>query len=388
MKRLKWVIATMLLAAVPVLGWVSIAHAQKFSNTIEEGRTVNSSLYSAGRTIDIRGTINGDVFCGGQTITISATVKGDVICAGQDVTIDGIVEGDVRVAGQLVTIKGDVKRSATVAAMSFSLDAGAKVGQDLTTVGDQANIKGAVGRDIVASGNNLIFNGMVGRNAKAEGATVRLKGDARIAGDFTYTSDRDVQKERNAAVSGDTVHNRPEQEPSGPSFSLGLYLFVLVGFVLIYVAIAFLFPQFLRRTSGQIRSNFLKSFLVGLAGSFLVPMLALGLIMSLIGIPLVFFALLAFLFASALALPIAAFYTGRLVFRDKQKSAVLIALAGGAILTTTYFFWMVGVFFIMLSYWTGLGALLLTLKDHIRSSDTETPQPPAKPKKVKAKATA
>jgi hypothetical protein len=41
-------------------------------------------------------------------------------------------------------------------------------------------------------------------------------------------------------------------------------------------------------------------------------------------------------------------------------------LVGGAVLTTSYFFWIVGIFFIMLSYWIGLGALLNTLKGHIK----------------------
>lgn len=378
MRRLKWIVGVLLLAAVPVFGWVSIAHAQKFSNTIEEGRTVNSSLYSAGKTIDIKGTINGDVFCAGQNITINAVVKGDVICTGQDITIDGTVEGSVRVAGQMVTIKGAVGRSATIASMNFSLDAGAAIGQDLTTAGDSSNIKGKVGRDVLAAGNTVAFNGIVGRNAKADGNNIQLKGSARIAGNLDYTSDRKVDTAKGAVVAGKTSQVVPKKDGnSGPRFSLGLYLFLLFGLLLIYLSIAYFFPQFLRKTTDKIKENFLKSFLVGLAASFLVPMLALGLIVSIVGIPLVLFLLLAWLFASTLALPIAAFYVGRLVFRNSRRNPLLVILVGGAILTTSYFFWIMGVFFLMLSYWTGLGALILSLKEHARPAAPELAEPVA-----------
>ncbi|HEX9153644.1 MAG TPA: polymer-forming cytoskeletal protein, partial [Candidatus Saccharimonadales bacterium] len=95
MKRFRWVIGTLLLAVVPVLAWVSVADAQRFSTNVDQGQTVDSSLFSTGKEIEINGTINGDIFCAGQNIKINATVHGDVICAGQDVTIDGKIDGDV-----------------------------------------------------------------------------------------------------------------------------------------------------------------------------------------------------------------------------------------------------------------------------------------------------
>jgi cytoskeletal protein CcmA (bactofilin family) len=383
---------------------VGIAQAQRFSNSVDEGQTVNSSLYSAGRDINIKGTINGDVFCAGQTVRIDATVHGDVICAGRDVTIGGKVDGDIRVAGQFVTVKGNVTGSATVAAMNFSLDAGRMVGRDLTATGDTLNIKGSVGRDVLANGNNVTLNGLVGRNARTEGSKIRLKEGARIAGNLTYTSSNNVQLASGAVVKGKTDHIKQEHKRTGPRFSLGLYLFLLLGLLLICLSIAYFFPQFLRKTSDQIKNSFFRAFLTGLIASFLVPMLSFGLIVTIIGIPLVFFLLMGWLFASLLTLPIAAYYVGRLIFKDQNKSPLLIVLVGGVLLITTYFFWLVGVFFVMLSYWTGLGALLLALKGHARPSqpleepeqiaveesgvaDESATSEPVKPKKTTRKTT-
>ncbi|MEK7153411.1 MAG: polymer-forming cytoskeletal protein [Patescibacteria group bacterium] len=366
MKHLKWALGGLLLAVVPVFAWVSIAGAQRFSNTIEEGQTVNSSLYSAGKNIEINGIVNGDIFCAGQTIKIDAVVHGDVICAGQDVTISGKVDGDVRLAGQLVTIKGDVGQSATVAAMTFSLDAGTKVGRDLTATGDTVNLKGAIGRDVVAAGSTLIFNGPVGRNVKADGSKVTLKNSARITGNFTYTSDNKAEVIKGAVVEGKTHRPESAKPDKGRSFNVAFYLFALFGLLVIGLSIAYFFPQFLRKNSSHIKDGFAKTLLVGLIASFLVPMVSLGLIVSVIGIPLVVFLFLAWLFGAALSGPITGYYVGRLIFRDKKKHPLLIMLVGGAVLTTAYFLPLAGILFLMLAYWLGFGALLLSLKEHVK----------------------
>lgn len=379
MKHLKWAVGVLLLAIVPVFAWVSVAHAQRFSNSIDKDQTVDSSVYSGGKNIDINGTINGDVFCAGQTITVDATVNGDVICAGQDVTINGKVTGDVRVAGQTVSMNAKVSGSATVAAMSFSLDADAAVGRDLTVTGDSMNIKGNVLRDVVASGNALTFNNTIGRNLKADGTNIKLKDGAKVGGNFTYTSNKQADVAKNADVKGKTEQSRPKAGSNDTffkKFNLGFYLFMLCGFLLVGLALAWLFPRFLQKNSSYIKNSFAKTLIVGLVASFLIPMLAIGLIVSLVGIPLTFFLLIAWLFGAALSGPVAGYFVGRLVFRDQPKNPVLIMLVGGAILVTAYFFPLAGILVLMLAYWLGLGALLLSLQEY-------TGQAKSKPAKTK-----
>jgi cytoskeletal protein CcmA (bactofilin family) len=388
MKHLKWAVGVFLLAIVPVLAWANIASAQTFRSTVDEGQTVNSSLYSAGKNIDINGTINGDVFCAGQTITIDATVKGDVICAGQDVTVNGTVEGDIRLAGQTVSVGAKVGRSATVAAMSFSLDADAKVGQDLTATGDTLNIKGAVQRDAVASGTSVTFNGPVGRNVKTDATKVRLKSDAAIAGNLAYTSHNKIERDSGAKVAGDTKQIKPSETKNNGGifnkYSLGFYLFILFGLGLIAIVLALMFPRFMRRTSGQIKASFAKTLIVGVAASFLVPMISIGLALSIIGIPLVFFLLIAWLFGALLSGPIAAYYVGQMVLR-RRAHPVAIAALGTLILVTAYYLPIAGVLVMMLAYWLGFGALLLSMQPHVRPADSSDDEPAAKPAKKAAK---
>jgi cytoskeletal protein CcmA (bactofilin family) len=349
------------------VAWVGVANAQRFGATVEEGQTVNSSLYSAGKVVDINGTINGDVFCFGQTVTINAVVHGDVICAGQDVTIAGKVDGDVRVAAQVVAIEADISRNVTVAGMTFSLDADAKVGRDLTATGDNLNIKGVVGRDAVLGGSTITLNGAVGRNVTADGANLKLKNDVAIAGNFTYTSTNKADIASGATVEGNTTRTAEDANKgnAGWSFDIGFYLFVLSGLMLLGLSLAFFFPQFIHQTSGQVKRSFGKAILTGLVASILAPVLLFVLLISFVGIPLAVLVLFALLLGFALAGPIAGYYVGRLVLHN-QKNPLLIMLVGGAIAITACFLPWIGLLVFVIAFWIGFGALLLTLKDYVK----------------------
>lgn len=368
MKYVKRIVAVLLLAAVPVFAGVTLASAQRFSTTVDENETVRSSIYSMGKTIDINGKIEGDVFCAGQSVTIEAEVWGDVICAGMDVTIAGKVHGDIRVAGQTVTIEAQTEQSVTVAAQKFSLDVGAVVGRDLTATGDNMNIKGSVGRDVLSSANEVTFNGVVGRDVKANGTKIRLKQDARIAGNFTYSSRSDAEMAKDAVVMGITKKETPKQENRSwlSKFSVSFYLFILFGVLLIALVLAHFFPRFIKKGSTYIQEGFAKTLVVGLAASFIVPMLALGLIFSIVGIPLVLFMLVGWIFGAMLSVPIAAYFAGSLILRRRTQNPLLIATVGSIVLVTAFFLPLMGILFVMLAYWLGFGSLILSLKDASR----------------------
>ena len=51
MKLAKRALGVLLLVAVPMLAWAGLTQAQRFSNSIDEGEVVNSSLYSTGRNV-------------------------------------------------------------------------------------------------------------------------------------------------------------------------------------------------------------------------------------------------------------------------------------------------------------------------------------------------
>ncbi|HEU5121411.1 MAG TPA: hypothetical protein VFT59_01075, partial [Candidatus Saccharimonadales bacterium] len=317
--------------------------------------------------ITIKGTVYGDVYCAGQKVTVDATVYGDVLCAGMDVTILGKVEGDVRAAGQFVTLKGEVSKSASIASMNFTLDAGAKIGQDLTATGTQLNLNGSIGRDVVANGDKVMLDGLVARNAAITGSEVELQDGAHVTGSLHYTSERDAAIASSARVDGETHRSTPvEHKQDNGGFSIMPYLFMLVAFTIMVIVLAALFPRFMQKTSGQIIDSPLKTLAVGLVGSIVVIAILVGLLITLVGIPLALLLMLASIVGALLTGPVVAYWIGRLILRNKETTnPVLAALIGSPILIVLSVLPWIGPLAMLVAYWFGLGALLLALWPYV-----------------------
>jgi cytoskeletal protein CcmA (bactofilin family) len=367
MKHLKVIVLALLFGATPVVAWAGLAHAQTFSANTDEHRTVNSTLYSAGHTVDVRGTVNGDVFCAGETVTVNATVHGDVICAGQDITIKGHVDGDVRVAGQTVHIGAQVQRNLTLFAQTFTLDSDAKVGQDALVNGGTSDVQGSVGRDMILNSSDGTVMNTVGRNLRFSGDDLHIRSGATVHGDVQYTSTHDADISSLAHISGSTHHTVPDQSRRHGhrgmvvGFSLGFYLIALMLLGVTALVLVLLFPKPLHEVSGVIARSMGKTLLTGFLAGLAVPIAFFVLLFSLVGIPLAVILLLAWFLVLLLSGPVAAYYLGSMVLA-KSKNSILMMMLGTFLLVTLYFVPVIGMLAMLVASWLGSGAILLMLK--------------------------
>jgi membrane-bound ClpP family serine protease len=145
---------------------------------------------------------------------------------------------------------------------------------------------------------------------------------------------------------------------------------MIIGLGIITLALALLFPRFMRGNALRIKNEFTKTLIIGLVASFLVPMISIGLVLTLVGIPLVFFIMIAWLFGALLSGPIAAFYIGQMVLRNR-KNASLIAVVGSVVLVTASYLPVAGVLIVMLAYWLGFGALIQALRAHMHTAEDD-----------------
>lgn len=368
MKRWKIGLTALAVMALPMFAWAGLASAQRFSATVGEGETVDSSLYSAGRTVDINGTVHGDIFCAGMNVTINATVRGDVICAGQNVTVKGKVEGDVRLAGQTVSIDADIARNVTVMAQAFSFDADSRAGGDVTAAGDTANIKGQVGRDLLVSSSSFTLNGAVGRHVDATSQKVEMLTNARVDGNFTYTSSSAATIPPGANIRGEVTQKTPEQYERSGGSSIGMYLYFLAAFLLIALVVILFFPQAVRKTVGVAHRHLGKALLAGFIAGIALPVALFALAVTFVGIPLAFMLLIAWVGLTMVSGPIAAYWLGRTLFK-RIKNSVAVMLLGATLLFALSILPFVGFIVMLIAYWLGSGAALLTLKRHMPRPD-------------------
>jgi hypothetical protein len=369
MKRTKYLLIA-LLAALPILGWVAVAHAQGFRGgndvTVPASETVNSTLFVAGNTVDIAGTVNGDIFCTGQNITVSGSVNGDVICAGQTVSVSGTVNGNVRLAGQQVTLGAKVSGNASIGAQTYTQTSSGHVGRDLSVGASLATLNGSVGRDVASGSKTLEVANTVGRNVQFSGQDLKLTSGARVSGSINYTSNNTLQRSSGAQVAGTITRHTPSRHAKrvGPAFGWAFALYMYLSVVVTSLLLVLLFPRVFEHAARTARRRMGLTFLVGFVTSIVVPMLLIALLFTVVGISFALLAGLAWLLLVIVSSHVAAYLLGHFVLSG-SRNAILVMLIGAAILFLVYLLPVIGFLVWLVASWFGLGALLLQVRRRV-----------------------
>lgn len=354
-----------LLAAIPIIGIAITANAQSFRTgdniTVPQNRTLNSTLYAAGQSIDVAGNVQGDVICAGQNITVSGTVTGDVLCAGQSIHINGTVEGNVRLAGQNVTISGKIGKNANIISQSFTTDSNSSIGQDVGITGQDSVLNGKVGRDLAAASGSVIVNNNIGRNIQGTINKLTLQGDATVQGFIDITSSHAIQRDNGSEVQGKiTRHQPPESNNNTSWIGLGwlFTVYVLVAMLIVTLVLILVMPRAFQAAANLALRSLGRTILIGIAATIVVPIVILGLMFTIIGIPLGILVLLTWLIVLFLSGPFAAYLLGRMLLRDNARNAILVMFVGAIVLLILYLIPFLNILVLLLALWFGVGMIL------------------------------
>ena len=285
--------AVLLASALLVLVLPGAAMAAEVRNgtsaVVAPGETLNDDLFASGQTVTVAGRVTGDVYAAGQTVVVTGTVDGDLLAAAQQVVVDGTVNGNVRAAGAVITVNGHVGRSVTGAAQQVNIGSSGSVDGSLVAAGETISAFGPVGRGITAGGGTLQLGGPVGGKVLAWANTLSLGPSTRIAGDLEYHS------ESQAEIPGGTVAGRVQYDPiqrearQAPVlnglFDFGGLVWLFGSAILGALAIIFA-PRASARAVELGRQQPLLTFGVGLLALCTVPLAALLIGVTLVGIPL------------------------------------------------------------------------------------------------------
>jgi cytoskeletal protein CcmA (bactofilin family) len=212
---------------------------------------VGQDLRVAGGNIIVNNIVNGDVVVAGGTVelTSNASVKGSILVAGGQVVINAPVEGNITVRGGDVTINSEVKGKVSVTA------------SQKLTIGSRAN----------------------------------------IAGDVSYISPNEAQIDSGAVISGNLAYTpMPVRNKGvGKAGIAAALTFLWLGKMIALAVCALVIFYFFRKETNQVAEsalqNFPKQLLRGFIFLFLVPIAVVILMITLIGLPLAFIVLFAYL---------------------------------------------------------------------------------------------
>ncbi|PSP56733.1 polymer-forming cytoskeletal protein [Halobacteriales archaeon QS_1_67_19] len=299
---------------------------------VEEGETVDDDLTVYGGTAIIRGTVNGNLTAFTGNVYVPGEVDGDLEAFSGNVRINGTVTGNAN------AFSGNV----------FLAESG------------------RVGGQLQAAGGNVVVNGEVGGDVQAGAGTITVGPTAVVGGDLLYDGELSLSDE--ARIDGETRQESDTGGFSGPSlpswfgFAYGFVVHLLLGAVALLA-----FPRFSRGLAGRAASTPLRSGGVGLLLFLAVPILAVLLFVSVIGIPLGLLVLVLYPFLLWLGFVYGAYAVGAwllsLASVRNRWAGLLVGLAGASVAGLVP---VVGGLLQFLVLLIGLGALGRTLVGRYR----------------------
>jgi hypothetical protein len=354
------------------------AHAQAPPANTEPERTDN--YYAAGNRVEITGPMAADVIVAGRQVDISQRVAGDILAAGWRVALTGPADDDVRIAAAEVVVNTTVAGDLTVAGGDVAIGPLTRVSGRSWITGSTVRINGIIERDLNIAGATVEIAGEIRKPLHVVAEKLEVLGSARILAPLTYRGSTEARIAEGAIVNGPITYDQiPKNEARrARSFTAISSVLFFIHLVLAGILVVMFLPQVETSVVSTLRAQPGRSLLAGFVMLVTIPVAALLLVISVLGLPIglamgALYALALFggVLATAFFLGDAEarlFKVGPIVTRGQHA---LLLLAGVFTLTLLRAFF--GGFIVFASILFGVGALMLSVY-HLHSPKP-TPAP-------------
>ena len=231
---------------------------------------------------------------------------------------------------------------------------------DVVVIDGDVTVRGTVTGDVVVVDGAVTIRGTVAGNVVAVSGQATLGRRGRIAGDLIYGDEKPIQAP-GSQVSGDV--EKVDVGNASVVGAIGVWVALVASMFLLGMLLLLLAPRAAEAVARTARSKALVCGLVGLLAFFLLPVIAIAVCFTIIGIPLGIVLLLLVLPLYAIAYVTTALVLGRLILK---KSRIVAFLVGLVILGLLTLIPIAGGVIGFLAIVFGLGALIMSLL-HARS---------------------
>ena len=310
--------------------------------TVLAEQSFDEDAYIFSNDVTFNGTATRDIISACQNFELGQTARvgGNINVAAQDIRLAGTVERSVRVAARTVTVTGTIGGDLVVAAQTLRIDPGARITGDLILAAQQATVLGSVDGEVRGNVGSLdVTNGRVGQNVSVSVDDLAVTGTSQVGGAIRYSGDSSPNIAASATVTGpiertesSAVSAGDYSIASGLAWSVARLLSLLfTGLIVVLVA-----PVAVSTVADGVRRRLPATLIVGVIAIVLVPLIAILLLITLIGIPVSIVALLLYGVALYLSQVFVGLAIGRAIlprgWRSYGRGFNILAMAIGVLL--------------------------------------------------------
>ncbi|HUG14564.1 MAG TPA: hypothetical protein VMM78_06035 [Thermomicrobiales bacterium] len=334
--RRRLALAALLLALIPA----TVVAAEIVSgDQIVISDPVEGDLYLLGSDIIIDAPVNGDVLAAAGRIQILAPVTGSVHAFSGDVIIRADVGGSVMAAGSSVIIAADIGHAVRAAASDVIVESGSidgdlvvaatrlRLGEAGVVAGEvimrvtNADLAGSMRGGLRGSVRDLRVSGTLGDASDIRVNTLRFTPGADVREPFTYTSDHEMLVDGGTSITAQVTRITPDHPSFGETIARSLLFAVFrfgwafaTGWLLLRVI-----PETVIGISDTLRLAPARSLLWGLAALFGIPVVALVVAITVIGIPIAIVTLVLYVFVLYASQIVVGMVIGMALSRSRWK---------------------------------------------------------------------
>lgn len=333
------VLIAMLLAGLVVMPVMAVEISTGLTMDIPEGEVIDDDLFIVSGSVVLDGVVNGDLYAVGGSVTINGVVNGKVYAVGGTVIVNGEVAESIIVAGGLLSIGGDVGGSLTLVSRDLNITNSAAVEKGVLMYGGDVRIAGVINGDIKGAANDVTITGRVEGDINIDVDAITFMSTAQIKGNVDYTSENDADIRTGAQIDGESVRKEPEVVVAEVSRISKLFSFMggpvahfLSALVLGIVLIA-AFHRRVAEITASIRHKPGASFGWGVVLLFTVPVAAVALGLTIVGLPLALILTVMYLIIAYCSQVIVGLVLGQILLKKpvygEHRPAMIGALALG-----------------------------------------------------------
>lgn len=277
---------------------------------------------------------DGSHFASGQALNETDTVKGVLAVAGYDVQLAGTSQYTMG-AGYNVRALGITSNDAFFAGYNVNIDG--STGRDVYAAGNSVSVDGnaTIGRDVYLAGNSVNIGGKIGGDVYINAGKVTIPDHAVISGKLhvlktaEVTAGKDVMNaiEWYESASSAQLHSISETvQTESVMNKLGTWFVTLLGLVAVALVLLWLTPLWERVDAvcyGAPFTSFARAFGIGFAVLAAVPVAAILLFVTRVGVRLALVLLFVYGAAIAATPVFLGFVLGALFWRGALKKAPL-----------------------------------------------------------------
>lgn len=274
--------------------------------------SIKENAYLLAETVRLDGNSIKDIYAGAGRIEISGPVGEDATLFGGQIMVDGAINQDLRIAGGEVQIENAVGGDLIILGGQIDVRKNTTVGGDLIIVGGEVRSNARVNGRVHITGGSVTLGGNIEGGVTIYGGEINIESGTVIGGDLVYYSSEEAWIDEGVTILGETVYHENQVRAGGwkdKNFKRDFDGGRLISTLFVALIAFWFFRKKINILASEATQRSGKDFLRGLLVFAATPILVLGLMITIIGIPIAFIVM-----AGSLALYLTAIVLAGAVF--------------------------------------------------------------------------